>query len=86
LTARNAGSEAASSAAIPVAVASVQAAWPADTPSAVQIPGLRPPMSVFRIVSAVSGPGVTIMIAETARNAASCAITPELSQVRPLRG
>src|SRR2546427_269550 len=30
-------------------------------------------MSVLRIVSAVSGPGVTITIADTPRNAASCA-------------
>src|SRR5438876_572447 len=32
-------------------------------------------MSVLRIVSAVSGPGVTITIADTPRNAASCAAT-----------
>ena len=33
---------------------------PAETPSAVNTPARRPPSSVFRIVSAVSWPGVTI--------------------------
>ena len=70
MTARKAGSEAASSAAIPAAVASVQAACPPETPTAVKIPARLPPSSVFRIVSAVSGPGVMITIAETPRNAA----------------
>ena len=79
MTARNAGSEAASRAAIPAAVARVQIAWPLETPSAVKIPARRPPMSVFRIVSAVSGPGVAITIAETPRNATS-SVTPEVSQ------
>jgi hypothetical protein len=36
-------------------------------------------MSVFRMVSAVSGPGVAITIAETPRNATS-SVTPEVSQ------
>ena len=76
MTARKAGSEAARRAAIPAAVASVQVACPVDTPSAVKIPARRPPMSVLRIVSAVSGPGVAITIAETPRNAKS-SVTPE---------
>jgi hypothetical protein len=40
------------------------------------MPARRPPMSVFRIVSAVSGPGVAITIAETPRNATS-SVTPQ---------
>jgi hypothetical protein len=81
LTARNAGSEAASSAAIPTAEASVQVACPHETPSAVKMPARRPPISELRIVSAVSGPGVTITIADTPRNAAR-SVTRRVSQFR----
>ena len=77
----NAGSEAASSAAIPTADASVHTACPDETPSAVKIPARRPPSSELRIVSAVSGPGVTITIADTPRKAAS-SVTPAVSQFR----
>jgi hypothetical protein len=73
--ATNAGSDACKSAATPAADASAQSAWPADTPSAVKSAARRPPSSAFRIVSAVSWPGVTITSAEIPRNAAACAIT-----------
>ena len=52
-------------------VASAHTAWPEETPSAVNTPARRPPSSEFRIVSAVSWPGVTITSAETARKAAT---------------
>ena len=61
--------------------ASVQTACPHETPSAVKIPARRPPISELRIVSAVSGPGVTITIADTPRNATS-SVTPAVSQFR----
>ena len=80
-----AGSDAASSAAIPAAVASVQIACPLETPTAVNTPARRPPRSEFRIVSAVSGPGVTITIAETPRKAASWPATAPVSQTRAVR-
>jgi hypothetical protein len=67
----NAGSEATRRAAIPALAASVQHAWPAETPTAVKIPARRPPSRVFLIVNAVSWPGVTITSAETPRNASS---------------
>jgi hypothetical protein len=66
-----AGSEATRSAAIPALAASVQQAWPDETPTAVKIPARRPPSSVFRIVNAVSWPGVTMTSAETPRKARS---------------
>ena len=66
-----AGSEACSSAASPTAAANAQIAWPAETPKAVRIPARRPPASVFRIVSAVSCPGVTISSTATPRKARS---------------
>ena len=56
---------------MPALAASVQTAWPVETPSAVRTPVRRPPASVFLIVSAVSWPGVTITSAETPRNASS---------------
>lgn len=71
LTAAKTGSEATSSAATPALVASAQTAWPVATPSAVKTPLRRPPTSVLLIVSAVSGPGVTITSKDTARKAAS---------------
>ena len=49
------------------------------------MPLRRPPVSVFRIVSAVSCPGVTMTSAQTPRKAASSAITPELRE-RLLKG
>jgi hypothetical protein len=56
---------------MPALVASVHAACPTATPKAVKIPLRRPPSSVFRIVNAVSGPGVTITRRATPRNAQS---------------
>jgi hypothetical protein len=58
---------------MPTLAASVQTACPLHTPSAVASPARRPPRSVLRIVSAVSGPGVTITTTDNARNAASMA-------------
>src|SRR5690242_19171141 len=75
LTASNAGADARSSAAMPALAASAQIAWPTATPPAVRMPLPRPPKSVFRIVSAVSWPGVTMTTAETPRNARTCVIT-----------
>jgi len=43
-------------------------------PSAVSTPPERPPMSVLRIVAAVSGPGVTITMTETLKNARKLSI------------
>jgi hypothetical protein len=45
---------------IPALVATVQHACPVTTPNAVITPARRPPASVLRIVTAVSGPGVVI--------------------------
>ena len=85
-TARKAGSEAASSAAIPAAVANVQTACPLETPIAVKTPARRVPRSEFRIVSAVSGPGVTITIAETAEKGSELAgHGSPVSQTTPVR-
>src|SRR5271166_6732110 len=50
-------------------VATAQIVWPLAIPSAVSTPPERPPMSVLRIVTAVSDPGVTITMSETLRNA-----------------
>src|SRR6185312_1932030 len=65
--------DATSSAVRPNAAASVQPACPIATPAAVATPACRPPWSVFRIVSAVSWPGVMITTAEVPRNARSAA-------------
>src|SRR5262249_46887997 len=61
------GSEARSTATSPTLVATAQTRWPVETPSAVPMPAARPPRTVFRIVSAVSGPGATITTVGTAR-------------------
>jgi hypothetical protein len=45
------------------------------TPIAVKTPARRPPSSVLRIVSAVSGPGVAMTTAETARKERKVAIS-----------
>ena len=50
-------------------VATAQIVCPLAIPSAVSTPPERPPMSVLRIVTAVSGPGVTITMTETLKNA-----------------
>jgi hypothetical protein len=42
------------------------------------MPLRRPPKRVFRIVRAVSWPGVTITMAETPRKAKKCVITPPI--------
>src|SRR5689334_18793967 len=60
---------------MPALAASAQIAWPTATPPAVRMPLPRPPKSVFRIVRAVSWPGVTMTTAETPRNARTCVIT-----------
>jgi hypothetical protein len=52
--ATKAGSDVTSRAAMPALAATVQHAYPPETPIAVRIPARRPPSSVFRIVSAVS--------------------------------
>ena len=49
--------------------ATVHVESPSATPPADATPHLRPPESVFRIVSAVSWPGVQMTTAETATNA-----------------
>src|SRR5215510_5346231 len=67
--ARNTGSEAAMTTASPALVATVQVACPAATPNAVASPARRAPASVFRMVSAVSWPGVQMTSSETPRNA-----------------
>ena len=64
-------------------VASAQIAWPVETPAAVRMPLRRPPSRVFRIVRAVSCPGVTITTAETPRKAKRCVITGRFSQGLP---
>src|SRR4029453_2726805 len=48
---------------------SAQTAWPVEIPSAVRMPARRPPSSVLRTVTAVSGPGVMMTTADTPRNA-----------------
>ena len=63
----------------PALAAIVQSAWPSATPAAVATPSRRPPASVFRIVSAVSCPGVQITTAETATNAARLSSTSGVS-------
>ena len=67
----NAGCEATSKAASPALAATAHVTCPLTTPSAVKTPPRRPPASVFRIVSAVSRPGVTMTRSETPRNAAT---------------
>src|SRR5438105_2114827 len=58
-----------STTASPADVATVQAAWPVDTPTAVATPVARLPRSVLRMVSAVSWPGVQMTSSDTPRNA-----------------
>src|SRR2546425_2232289 len=70
LSATKAGSAATRRAAMPALVASDHVACPSATPAAVATPPARPPRSVLRIVSAVSGPGVTITMIESTRNPA----------------
>src|SRR5262245_48330363 len=83
-TAKNTGSDATISATMPRLVATAQVASPIATPSAVNRPVLRPPISVLRIVSAVSGPGVIRMKIETPRKASSVAsIAPSLKVAFP---
>ena len=62
------GAEAIRSVARPALVVTVQTAWPDVTPMAVANPLRRPPINVFRIVSAVSCPGVTITSKEMPTN------------------
>ena len=71
--ARNAGSDAWISSAIPKLVATVQTACPMATPAAVATPQRRPPAKALRTVRAVSGPGVQITITETPTKATSWA-------------
>src|SRR5262245_11324930 len=54
---------------MPALVASAQIVSPVATPSAVNTPPARPPSSVLRTVTAVSGPGVARMTKETPTNA-----------------
>src|SRR5581483_7103342 len=54
------GADASSTATMPRLVANAQIAWPMTMPSAVNTPPRRPPTSVLRTVSAVSGPGVAM--------------------------
>src|ERR1700690_364771 len=68
-TARKAGADARSSAATPTAEQRAQTASPVVTPAAVETPPRRPQSKAFLKVRAVSGPGVTIRITETRRNA-----------------
>ena len=70
MSARKAGSDALSSVTTPALAATVHVARPSATPAAVAIPLRRPPESVFRIVSAVSCPGVQMTTTDTATNAA----------------
>ena len=70
-SARKAGSEATSSAVMPTLAATVQQACPVRTPKAVITPALRPPSRVLRMVTAVSGPGVTMTSTATPRNAST---------------
>src|SRR5918992_1528364 len=74
--ARNAGSEAWSSSAMPTLVAIVQTAWPEATPAAVATPQRRPPARALPTVRAVSGPGRTITSTDTPRKARSWPSTP----------
>jgi hypothetical protein len=55
---------------MPALVAMAQAHCPVDTPRAVNMPQRRLPRSEFRIVSAVSCPGVTMTSAAIPMNAA----------------
>src|SRR2546425_12812435 len=70
LSATKAGSAATRRATMPALVATDHVACPSATPAAVANPDARPPRSVLRIVSAVSGPGVTITMIESTRNPA----------------
>src|SRR6187200_3261499 len=56
---------------MPRLVATVQIACPVATPAAVPVPARRPPISVLRIVRAVSWPGVRMTTRAMARNAAN---------------
>src|SRR5207249_1374941 len=71
LSAKKTRSDAVRSAASPALAATVQHAWPHATPTAVRSPPRRPARNEFRIVSAVSCPGVTITSSETPTKAAS---------------
>ena len=55
---------------MPTLVATDHVAWPSATPTAVATPAGRPPTSVLRMVSAVSGPGDMMTKSETPRKAA----------------
>src|SRR2546430_16525610 len=83
--ARNKGSEAVRTTASPALVATVHTAWPAETPKAVATPVRRSPSRVFRIVSAVSCPGVQMTRRETPRNAryGPCPTAASISATRP---
>ena len=56
---------------MPALAASVQTACPQNTPRAVNSPPRRPPPRTPLIVTAVSGPGVTITSTDTPANAAN---------------
>jgi hypothetical protein len=71
LSATNAGSNATISAASPTLEASAQTACPTETPTAVRMPPRRPPSSEFRIVRAVSCPGLTMTRSEIPTKAAN---------------
>src|SRR3989442_6384710 len=68
----NTGREASKAAERPALAPPAHVSWPLTTPSAVSTPPRRPAVSVFRIVRAVSWPGVTITTSDTPRNAARC--------------
>ena len=64
---------------MPMLVASAQIACPVAIPSAVKMPPARPPSSVLRTVTAVSGPGVTMTSTEMPRKAKKEPIAASLS-------
>ena len=76
-----AGWDASRTAASPALETTAQTTCPLTTPTAVQTPRRRPPSSVFRIVRAVSCPGVRITVSETPRKAAKCAAPTTYSTV-----
>jgi hypothetical protein len=55
---------------MPTLAATVQAAIPQTMPAVVRRPATRPPNSVFRTISAVSGPGVQMTTAAIPMKAA----------------
>src|SRR5919204_2580418 len=81
LSTTNADSDARMSADNPALVVSAHVTWPLLTPHAVKTPARLPPMSVLRIVSAVSCPGVTMTSTETPRKAASSCIAPVIPHI-----